>query len=190
MFRQMLPALRMLIALTVLTGGAYPLVVTAVAMLAFAKQAGGSLVLRDGVVVGSALIGQAIDDPGLFWGRPSATNPPCNGAASGGSNLGPTNPALEAAVRRRIAALEASDPTQRAPIPVELVTASGSGLDPHLSPAAVLWQVPRVARARGLPEAQVRELVERHVEGRDFGLLGEPRVNVLALDLALLELRR
>ena len=190
MVRQLLPALRMLIALTVLTGGAYPLVVTALARLVFPSKAGGSLIRRGDVVVGSALIGQACDDPRLFWGRPSATTPPCNGAASGGSNLGPTNPALEEAVRRRIEALHASDPTQGAPLPVDLVTASGSGLDPHLSPAAVLWQVRRVARARGLPEAQVRELVERHVEGRDLGLLGEPRVNVLALNVALLELRR
>lgn len=180
----------MLIALTVLTGGAYPLVVTVVAKLAFAKQAGGSLIRRGDAVVGSALIGQAFDDPRLFWGRPSATTPACNAASSSGSNLGPTNPALEEAVRARIAALKASDPTQAAPIPVDLVTASGSGLDPHLSPAAVLWQVPRVARARGLDEAKVRELVERRIEGRDLGILGEPRVNVLELNLALTELGR
>ena len=190
MVRQLRPALLMLIALTVVTGGLYPLVVTGVARLAFPRKAAGSLIERDGVVVGSALIGQPFDDPRLFWGRPSATTPPCNGAASGGSNLGPTNPALATAVRARVAALRASDPTQSAPIPVDLVTASGSGLDPHVTPAAVLWQVPRVAGARGLPEASLKALVDRHVEGRDLGLLGEPRVNVLALNLALLELRR
>jgi K+-transporting ATPase ATPase C chain len=185
MFRQLRPAFLMLLALTLVTGGVYPLVVTGIARLAFAKQAGGSLIVRDGVVVGSTLIGQAFDDPKLFWGRPSATTPPCNAAASAGSNLGPLNPALEDAVKQRIAALRASDPGQTAPIPVDLVTTSASGLDPHLSPAAVLWQVPRVARARGLPEATVKALVENHVEGRDLGLLGEPRVNVLELNLAL-----
>jgi potassium-transporting ATPase KdpC subunit len=185
MIRQLRPALLMLLALTLVTGGLYPLAVTAIAQLAFARNAGGSLVERDGVVVGSRLIGQAFDDPRLFWGRPSATTPACNAAASSGSNLGPLNPALEEAVQQRIAALKGSDPGQAAPIPVDLVTASASGLDPHLSPAAVLWQVPRVARARGLDEAAVRALVERHVEGRDLGLLGEPRVNVLELNLEL-----
>jgi K+-transporting ATPase ATPase C chain len=189
MFRQLRPAFLMLLALTLLTGGLYPLVVTGVARLAFAKQAGGSLIVRDGVVAGSTLIGQAFDDPKLFWGRPSATSPPCNAAASSGSNLGPLNPALEDAVKQRIAALRASDPGQTEPIPVDLVTASASGLDPHVSPAAALWQVPRVARARGLPEASVKALVEKHVEGRDLGLLGEPRVNVLELNLALDGLR-
>jgi K+-transporting ATPase ATPase C chain len=190
MFRQLKSAFLMLLALTLVTGGLYPALVTGIARLAFAKQAGGSLIVRDGVVAGSELIGQCCDDPELFWGRPSATTPPCNAAASSGSNLGPLNPALEDAVKQRIAALRASDPGQSAPIPVDLVTTSGSGLDPHLSPAAVLWQVPRVARVRGLPEAQVRELALRHVEGRDLGLLGEPRVNVLALNLALLGLHR
>jgi K+-transporting ATPase ATPase C chain len=189
MFRQLRPALLMLIALSIVTGGLYPLAVTAIAKLASARKAGGSLVERDGVVVGSALIGQSFDDPKLFWGRPSATTPACNAAASSGSNLGPSNPALEQAVRQRIAALKASDPGHSAPIPVDLVTASASGLDPHLSPAAALWQVPRVARARGLDEAAVRALVERHVEGRDLGLLGEPRVNVLELNLELERLR-
>jgi K+-transporting ATPase ATPase C chain len=190
MFRQLRPAFLMLLALTLLSGGLYPLVVTGIARLALAKRAEGSLVTRDGVVVGSTLIGQAFDDPKLFWGRPSATTPACNAAASSGSNLGPLHPALEDAVKQRIAALRASDPGQTAPIPVDLVTTSASGLDPHLSPAAVLWQVPRVARARGLDEAKVKALVEKHVEGRDFGILGEPRVNVLALDLALLEIDR
>jgi K+-transporting ATPase ATPase C chain len=185
MFRQLRPAFLMLLVLTLVTGGLYPLVVTGIARLAFAKQAGGSLVVRDGVVAGSELIGQSFDDPALFWGRPSATTPPCNAAASSGSNLGPLNPALEDAVKQRIAALRASDPGQSAPIPVDLVTTSASGLDPHVSPAAALWQVPRVARARGLPEATVRALVERSIEGRDLGILGEPRVNVLALNLGL-----
>ena len=190
MLRQLRPAFRMLLALTLVTGGLYPALVTGIARLAFAKQAGGSLLVRDGVVAGSELIGQRFDDPALFWGRPSATTPTCNAAASSGSNLGPLNPALEDAVKQRIAALRASDPGQSAPIPVDLVTTSASGLDPHISPASAFWQVPRVARVRGLPEAQVRELVEGHVEERDFGLLGEPRVNVLALDLALLGLHR
>jgi len=185
MFRQLRPAFLMLLALTLVTGGLYPLAVTGIARLAFAKRAEGSLVTRGGVVVGSTLIGQAFDDPKLFWGRPSATTPACNAAASSGSNLGPLNPALEDAVKQRIAALRASDPGQTAPIPVDLVTTSASGLDPHVSPAAALWQVPRVARARGLPEATVRALVERSIEGRDLGILGEPRVNVLALNLEL-----
>jgi K+-transporting ATPase ATPase C chain len=189
MIRALRPALLMLLVMTLLTGGVYPLVVTAVARLAFPAQAGGSLIARDGVVVGSTLIGQAFDDPRLFWGRPSATNPPCNAAASSGSNLGPLNPALKEAVEKRIAALKASDPAQTEPIPVDLVTASASGLDPHVSPAAALWQVPRVARERGLDEAKVRALVEQHVEGRDLGILGEPRVNVLQLNLALDGLR-
>jgi K+-transporting ATPase ATPase C chain len=178
----------MLAALTVLTGGLYPLVVTAIAKCCFADEAEGSLVVRDGKVVGSRLIGQAFDDPRLFWGRPSATSPACNGGASSGSNLGPLNPALAAAVAARIAALKASDPGNEAPIPVDLVTASASGLDPHVSPAAAFWQVARVARERQLGYAALRELVERHVEGRTFGLLGEPRVNVLELNLALGEL--
>jgi K+-transporting ATPase ATPase C chain len=185
LLRQLKPALLLLLALTIVTGGLYPLAVTAVARLAFARQADGSLIERDGVVVGSARIGQEFDDPRFFWGRPSATTPPYDAGASSGSNLGPTNPALAEAVRRRVAALRAADPGQGAPIPVDLVTASASGLDPDVTPAAALWQVPRVARARGLPEATVRALVERQVEGRDFGVLGEPRVNVLLLNLAL-----
>lgn len=188
MLSQLRPALVMLAALTVLTGGLYPLVVTAIAKCCFADEAEGSLVVRDGKVVGSRLIGQAFDDPRLFWGRPSATSPACNGGASSGSNLGPLNPALAAAVAARIAALKASDPGNEAPIPVDLVTASASGLDPHVSPAAAFWQVARVARERQLGYAALRELVERHVEGRTFGLLGEPRVNVLELNLALGEL--
>jgi K+-transporting ATPase ATPase C chain len=185
MLRQLRPAFLMLLALTLVTGGLYPALVTGIARLAFAKQAGGSLIVRDGVVAGSELIGQRFDDPALFWGRPSATTPACNAGASSGSNLGPLHPALEDAVKQRIAALRASDPGQSAPIPVDLVTTSGSGLDPHVSPAAALYQVPRVARARGLAEERVRALVESRSEGRTLGLLGEPRVNVLLLNLDL-----
>lgn len=180
------PAVVMIVALTLLTGVLYPLAVTGIARLAFPAQARGSLVVRDGRIVGSRLVGQAFDQPEFFWGRPSATAPmPCNAAASSGSNLGPMNPAIAEAVRARIAALRAADPTATGRVPVDLVTASGSGLDPHISPAAALYQVPRVARARGLEPATLRALVERHVEGRTLGLLGEPRVNVLVLNLAL-----
>lgn len=189
MLSQLRPALVMLAALTVLTGGLYPLVVTVIAKCCFAEQAEGSVVVRDGKVVGSRLIGQPFDDPRLFWGRPSATSPACNGGASSGSNQGPLNPALADAVAARIAALKASDPGNRTPLPVDLVTASGSGLDPHVTPAAAFWQVARVARERQLGVTAVRELVERHVEGRTLGLLGEPRVNVLELNLALEERR-
>jgi K+-transporting ATPase ATPase C chain len=189
MLSQLRPALVMLALLTVLTGGLYPLVVTAIAHVCFADKARGSLIVRDGVVIGSRRIGQPFDDPRLFWGRPSATAPACNGAASSGSNFGPLNPALAAAVAARIAALKASDPGNDAPLPVDLVTTSASGLDPHVTPAAALWQVRRVARERRLPEADVRALVMRHVEGRDLGLFGEPRVNVLELNLALEALR-
>ena len=180
------PALVSLALLSVVTGLAYPAIVTVIAQAVFPRQANGSLIVRDGTAVGSALIGQRFDDPKYFWGRPSATSPfAYNGAASSGSNLGPTNPALLRAVQDRVDALRAADPASPAPVPVDLVTASASGLDPHLSPAAALYQVPRVARARALDEAAVRRLVERHIEGRSLGLLGEPRVNVLALNLAL-----
>ncbi|MGH7419482.1 MAG: potassium-transporting ATPase subunit KdpC [Candidatus Rokuibacteriota bacterium] len=149
-------------------------------------RASGSLIVKDGKVVGSALIGQPFDDPKYFWGRPSATSPfPYNAAASSGSNLSPTNPALISAVQGRVDALRAADPTNKAAVPVDLVTASGSGLDPHISPAAALYQVSRVARARHLASDAVRQLVQRHIEGRFLGVLGEPRVNVLALNLAL-----
>ena len=180
------PALVLFTALTVLTGVAYPLVVTGIGRLVFPAQAGGSLLLRDGKPVGSALIGQNFSDPRYIWGRPSATPPmPYNAAASGGSNLGPMNPALAEAVKARIQALRAADPGNTAPVPVDLVTASGSGLDPHLSVAGAQFQAARVARARNLPLAQVQQLIERHAEGRLFGWLGEPRVNVLRLNLAL-----
>jgi K+-transporting ATPase ATPase C chain len=175
-----------LLLLTVITGVVYPLVVTGIAQAVFPFQANGSLIVRDGTVVGSALIGQPFDDPKYFWGRPSATSPfPNNAAASAGSYLSPTNPTLIAAVQGRVDALRAADPGNSAPVPVDLVTASGSGLDPDISPAAALYQVPRVARERKLAPDAVRAVVERHTRGRFLGLLGEPRVNVLALNLAL-----
>lgn len=180
------PAVSLFLLLSAVTGLAYPLAVTGIARAVFPEQAAGSLILEDGQVVGSALVGQHFSDPKHFWGRPSATAPqPYNAAASSGSNLGPLNPALLAAVETRLAALRAADPGNTRAVPVDLVTASASGLDPHISPAAALWQVPRVARARGLPEAQVRSLVEGQAEGRQWWLLGEPRVNVLKLNLAL-----
>jgi len=180
------PALILLALLTVLTGVIYPAVVTVIAQVIFPHQANGGLIVKDGKVVGSTLIGQPFDDPKYFWGRPSATSPfPYNASSSSGSNLSPTNPALVKSVQERVAALRAADPGNPAPIPVDLVTASGSGLDPHISPAAALYQVNRVAKARKLEPAVVRDLVERHTEGRQLGVLGEPRVNVLALNLAL-----
>lgn len=185
--QQFRPALVALLALTALTGLVYPLVVTGLAQALFPHQAGGSLIVEDGQVRGSALIGQAFaDDPRWFWSRPSASAPfPDNAAASGGSNLGPTNPALVAAVQARIDALRAADPGNTAPVPVDLVTASASGLDPHLSPAAAAWQAARVARARGLAPERVQALIARFTEDRSLGVLGEARVNVLQLNLAL-----
>ena len=186
MLAQIRAAIVSLVVLTVVTGIIYPLIVTGIAQAVFPYQANGSLIVKDGKPVGSALIGQPFDDPKYFWSRPSATSPfPDNARSSSGSNLSPTNPDLVKAVQGRVDALRAADPGNAAPVPVDLVTASGSGLDPHISPAAALYQVPRVAKARGLAPRAVRQLVERHTEGRFLGLLGEPRVNVLALNLAL-----
>ncbi len=180
------PALVLFVVLTVLTGLAYPLLVTAVAQALFPYQAGGSMVVRDGHAVGSVLIGQGFSDPGHFWSRPSATTPqPYDATASGGSNLGPLNPALTAVIRARIAALRGADPGNSAPVPVDLVTASASGLDPHISVAAADYQAARVARVRGLELTRVQALIAGHTEGRLAGVLGEPRVNVLQLNLAL-----
>jgi potassium-transporting ATPase KdpC subunit len=180
------PAIVLLAALTAVTGIAYPLLVTGVAKVAFPSQAEGSLILKDGKAVGSALVGQPFSDPKHFWSRASATSPyPYNAAASSGSNQGPLNPALEEAVAGRVKALRDADPGNKAPIPVDLVTASGSGLDPHISPGAAEYQVARVAKARDMDPAKVRELVARHTEGRQWGVLGEARVNVLTLNLAL-----
>src|SRR6187402_732051 len=170
------PALVLLTGLTLLTGVAYPLVVTGVAQVAFPHKANGSLIVDAKGVRGSELIGQPFDDPKYFWSRLSATSPAYNGGASSGSNLGPLNPALKEAVKTRVAALRSADPGNQSPIPVDLVTASGSGLDPHLSPAAALYQVRRVASKRGLAEERVRQLVEEHVEDRELGILGEPKV--------------
>jgi len=179
-------SLVLLLVMTVITGVLYPLASTGLAQLIFPHQANGSLIVKDGKPVGSVLIGQAFTAPQYFWGRPSATSPnPYNGASSSGSNQGPTNPALTDAVKQRIATLRAADPGNTAPVPVDLVTASGSGLDPEISPAAAQYQLARVARVRGLPVAQVQALVAAHTSGRWLGMLGEPRVNVLRLNLAL-----
>lgn len=180
------PAIMSLVALTILTGGVYPGIVTGVAALLFPRAAGGSLIMAGDSAMGSRLIGQSFSDPRYFWSRPSATGPvPYNGAASSGSNLGPTNPAQLEAVKRRIEALKAADPGTTMPVPVDLVTASASGLDPDISPAAAEYQIGRVARSRGVSEEAVRDLVRRFTHGRQFGVLGEPRVTVLPLNLAL-----
>jgi K+-transporting ATPase ATPase C chain len=186
MFTSFGPALRIFVVLTIVTGIVYPLVVTGIAQLAFPHAANGSLIEVGGKTVASALIGQPFDDPKYFWSRPSATSPyPYNGGASSGSNQGPTNPALADAVKARIAALREADPGNAAPVPVDLVTASASGLDPHISVAAAQYQAARVARARGIGDDAVRSAVAQATEGRTFGLLGEPRVNVVKLNLAL-----
>ncbi len=183
---QIRPAVMMLLIFTLLVGLLYPLLVTGIARLMFPRQANGSLILKNGRVVGSELIGQQFSDPRYFWGRLSATSPNAyNAAASSGSNYGPTNPALLEAAKARIAALRAADPGNPQPIPVDLVTSSGSGLDPNISVAAALYQLPRVARLRGLSEDTVRALVDQYTTGRTLGFLGEPRVNVLELNLAL-----
>lgn len=180
------PALSLFVLLTVITGAFYPLLVTGITKAAFPDQAAGSLLIRDGKTVGSRLIGQNFSDPKYFWGRPSATSPmPYNASASGGSNLGPLNPALTDAVKGRVEALKAADPGNDKPIPVDLVTTSASGLDPQISPTAAEYQVERVARLHKLSPATVKALVQKNTEGRQWGIFGEPRVNVLALNLAL-----
>jgi K+-transporting ATPase ATPase C chain len=191
MLAQLRAAAVSLAVLTVITGIAYPLLVTGIAQAAFPSRANGSLIVQNGRAVGSGLIGQTFDDPKYFWGRLSATVDanskalPYNAGASGASNLGPTNPALVDEVKGRLDALAAADPDNKDPVPIDLVTSSASGLDPDISPAAALYQVHRVAKARGLDDGQVRALVESHTQGRTLGILGEPRVNVLELNLAL-----
>ena len=186
MLKEIRPAVASFAVLTLVTGVAYPYAVTGLAQALMPVRANGSLIVQGGQVVGSTLIGQPFSDPKHFWGRPSATAPtPYNAAASSGSNQGPTNPALIAAVEARGKALREADPGNSAPVPVDLVTASASGLDPHISPAAAAYQVDRVARARGLDPEAVRKLVAAHTEKRQFGVLGEPRVHVLRLNLAL-----
>jgi K+-transporting ATPase ATPase C chain len=186
MWTSFFPALRMLAALTILTGVAYPLITWGVAQVAFPAAANGSLIERDGKPVASRLIGQPFDDPKYFWSRPSATSPqPYNGAASSGSNLGPRNPALTDAVADRIKTLREADPGNAAPVPIDLVTTSASGLDPHISVAAAEYQAARVAKARGMAPDALRALMAQNTEGRTLGVLGEPRVNVVMLNLAL-----
>jgi len=192
MFSQLRPAFFMLLIFTVITGVIYPLAVTGIAQVVYPKQASGSLIVIEGKTYGSELIGQQFDDPKYFWGRLSATGAFLYNAfnaetlnGSSGSNYGPLNPALLEMVQARIDALRAADPDNTAPIPVDLVTASGSGLDPHISVAAALYQVHRVAQARGLSDEAVKDLVNQYTEGRQFGFLGEPRINVLELNLAL-----
>jgi K+-transporting ATPase ATPase C chain len=189
MFSVLRQAVLVFLALTLLTGVAYPVLITIAAQVLFPHQANGSLIQRDGKLVGSRLIGQQFDDPKYFWSRPSATSPAYNGGASTGSNYGPTNPAQLEAVKNRLEAIQKTHPDQKGPVPVDLVTASGSGLDPHISPAAAEYQVARVAQARAIDPQRVRELVSQHIEGRTLGVLGEPRVNVLELNLALDDLR-
>jgi len=190
MIKELKAAFVMLLLLTLLTGVAYPLVVTGIAQAVMPVRANGSLIMRDGKAVGSALIGQPFSSPKYFWSRPSATSPyPYNAAASSGSNQGPTNPALTDAVAARVKALRDADPDNQAPVPVDLVTASGSGLDPEISLAAARYQINRVAKARGLDGSKVQDLVAQYAQARQLGFLGEPRVNVLQLNLALDELK-
>jgi K+-transporting ATPase ATPase C chain len=184
------PALTLLVLLSAITGVVYPLLVTGIGKTVFPHAAGGSLILKDGKPVGSELIGQNFSDPKYFWGRPSATSPqPYNGTASGGSNQGPLNPALTDAVKGRIDAIKAVDPDNKLPLPTDLVSASASGLDPHISPAAANYQIERVSRARQVSASQVAALIEANTEGRQWGIFGEARVNVLRLNLALDELK-
>jgi K+-transporting ATPase ATPase C chain len=181
MVQTSIQAIRALVVFTVITGVAYPLVVTGISQVVFKDKANGSLIEKEGKVVGSSLIGQPFSDPKYFWGRPSATSPmPYNGAASSGSNQGPTNPALKEAIEGRI-----KDHGGKTPVPADLVTASGSGLDPHISPAAAQYQIARVSKSRNIPEQKLRDLIAQQTEGRQLGILGEPRVHVLRLNLAL-----
>lgn len=189
--QELRPALLMFLVLTVITGALYPLGVTGIAGLLFPNQVDGSLIRKEGEVVGSRLVGQLFDDPKYFWGRPSATGPfPYNASASSGSNLGPANDVLKKAVAERVAALKSADPENTDPAPVDLVTASGSGLDPHITPASAEYQVGRVAKRRGLDEAVVRGLIAGQTEGPQFGVLGEQRVHLLGLNLALDDLTK
>ncbi|MDR3413015.1 MAG: potassium-transporting ATPase subunit KdpC [Formivibrio sp.] len=190
LYAELRPALRLFLVLTVITGFIYPLLITGIAQGIFAHEANGSLIQRDGKPVGSILIGQPFSDAKYLWGRPSATAPqPYNGLASSGSNLGPLNPALADAVKARIADLRAANPTQLGPVPQELVTTSASGLDPHISPQAALWQLDRIAHARSVPASQVRAIIDKYTELPTLGLFGEDRVNVLQVNLALDELK-
>ncbi len=186
MWQSIRTAVLLFAVMTLLTGILYPFAVTGLAQALFPRQANGSLIKINEEKTASELVGQPFSEPRYFWGRPSATTPVAyNGASSAGSNLGPSNPALKEAVQKRIAALRAADPENRLPVPVDLVTASGSGLDPHISPAAALYQAPRVAKARGIDERKVAELVRIHIRDRQFGILGEPTVHVLRLNMAL-----
>ena len=185
MWKQTKTCLLLFLSLSVLTGLIYPAVITGLAQLIFPSEANGSLIQKDGKIVGSKLIGQQFDDPRYFWGRISQTSPAYNGAASSGSNFGPLNPKLTEAVQGRLDQLRKADPNNTQQVPVDLVTASASGLDPHISIAAARYQKPRIARLRGIPETKVEELIDRHTTGRSLGLLGEPVVNVLELNLAI-----
>jgi K+-transporting ATPase ATPase C chain len=186
MWQPIRTALLLFAVITLLTGIVYPIAVTGLAQALFPRQANGSLIKIAEGKTASELVGQTFSEPHYFWGRPSATMPVAyNGASSAGSNLGPSNPSLKEAVQKRIAALLAADPENRLPVPVDLVTASGSGLDPHISPAAALYQVSRVAKARGIDKGEVAELVRMHIKERQFGILGEPTVHVLHLNMAL-----
>jgi K+-transporting ATPase ATPase C chain len=190
MIRILRQAIACIVVFTVITGVIYPLVVTGIAQIAFQNKANGSLIIRDGKIVGSSLIGQSFSSPKYFWTRPSATSPmPYNAGSSSGSNLGPLNPALAENVKARIEQLKAADAASKLPVPVDLVTASGSGLDPDISPAAAIYQVPRIAKARNIVESRITELVAKYTRSRQLGILGEPRVNVLELNLALDDLQ-